>query len=231
MTAYIKKMLLRDHSLEVEACAGWRAAWASNVFRIKLGLGLAIAITILLFLPLFFQTIELRNGREVNDVVLQYLHPYNVSTLIFIVVWSMAALTTVRALKQPYTLILFLWSFIFLTLTRIIAISVHPLNPPVGLIPLVDPLSNAFYKGTFITKDLFFSGHTANQCLMLLCMRKSSDRILVFFSIIVLAVLLLVQHVHYTIDVLAAPFFTYCCYMMGKWVVMKWEKPAAAELP
>ena len=226
MTAYIKKVLLRDRSLEVEACAGWKEAWGSNAFKLKFTIGLVIVITILLLLPPFFQAIELRNGHEINDVILQHLKPYNVSTLIFISVWSMAALMAVRAIQQPYIFVLFLWSYIFLTLTRMIAISVHPLNPPQGLIPLVDPLSNAFYKGTFITKDLFFSGHTSSQCLMFLCMRKVTDKIVVLSSVILLAVLLLVQHVHYTVDILAAPFFTYCCYTMGKWVVMKWEKTA-----
>ena len=225
MTAYIKKILLRNNALEVEACDGWRAAWDSNVFKIKFSLGLVLCITILLFLPLFFQNIELRNGRVINDVVLQYIKPYNVSALIFLLVWSMAALTAVRAIQQPYIFLLFLWSFIFLTLSRIVAITVHPLNPPVGLIPLVDPLSNAFYKGGFITKDLFFSGHVSTQFLMFFCMRKNTDRLIVFCSIILLVVLLLVQHVHYTIDILAAPFFSYCCYSMGKWLVMKWEKP------
>lgn len=226
MTAYIKKVLLRDNSLEVEACAGWRAAWKSNAFKLKFWIGLVTVITVLAFLPAFFHAIELRNGRIVNDIVLQHLSPYNVSIFIFILVWSMAALMTVRAIQQPYTFILFLWSFIFLTLTRIAAISVHPLNPPQGLIPLVDPLSNFFYKGVFITKDLFFSGHTSTQCVIFLCMRRTGDRIIVLSSIVLLAVLLLVQHVHYTVDILAAPFFAYCCYTMGKWVAMKWEDPA-----
>ncbi|OJW84054.1 MAG: hypothetical protein BGO69_09915 [Bacteroidetes bacterium 46-16] len=218
-------MLFKDTALRLETGAGWKAALKGKAFVLKLSLGLLVMAGILWFLPAFFHAIELRNGRVVNDVILQHLRPFDVSTFIFLLVWSMVALTTWRAIQQPYIFLLFLWSFIFLTLVRIAAISIHPLNPPRGLIPLVDPLSNYFYKGTFITKDLFFSGHTATQCLMFLCMRKSTDRLLALLSILVLAVLLLVQHVHYTIDILAAPFFTYCCYAMGKWVVMKWETP------
>jgi len=223
MTAYIKKLLLRDTSLAVEACAGWREAWANKVFRFKLTLGIVTVAIVLSFLPAFFQAIEIRNGKVISDMVLQSLKPYNVSTLIFIMVWSMAALTLYRAIQQPYIFLLFLWAYILLTLIRMTTITIHPLNPPSGLIPLVDPVSNYFYKGTFITKDLFFSGHVSAQCLMFFCMRKAADRLVVLFSIVVLAVLLLVQHVHYTIDILSAPFFSYCCYTMSKWIVMKWE--------
>jgi hypothetical protein len=219
MAAYLRKALLGQNVLPAEPSGNWKLAWKNKMFRLKLAFGLLIITGILYSLPSFFHAIELRNGRVVNDVVLRHLPAYNVSGLVFLLVWSMAAFTTWRAVQQPYIFILFLWSFIFLTLVRIAAISIHPLDPPRGLIPLVDPLSNYFYKGTFITKDLFFSGHTATQCLMFLCMRKPTDRIVLFLSILLLAALLLVQHVHYTIDVLAAPFFTYCCYMMGKWVV------------
>lgn len=226
MTAYIKKLLLRDNSLQVEACQGWREALANNVFRLKFFIGLALVIAILSSLPPFFQIIEARNGHVINDVVLQALRPHDVSTLIFILLWSSAALMSFRAIQQPYTFLLFMWSYIFLTLTRVVAISVHPLNAPAGLIPLVDPLSNMFYKGGFITKDLFFSGHTSSLCLMFLCMRRAGDKLFMILAALLLALLLLVQHVHYTIDVLAAPFFTFCCYTMGKWTVMKWENAA-----
>jgi hypothetical protein len=42
-----------------------------------------------------------------------------------------------------------------------------------------------------------------------------------FFLVATLCVgvMVLVQHVHYTIDVIAAPFFTYLAYRLGKIVV------------
>jgi hypothetical protein len=100
-----------------------------------------------------------------------------------------------------------------------ISIIVLPLNPPNELIELIDPISNSFYGSKFITKDLFYSGHTATQFLMFLCLQKRGDKLVTFISTIAIGVLVLVQHVHYTIDVVAAPFFTYLVFIITKKII------------
>lgn len=100
-----------------------------------------------------------------------------------------------------------------------ISISLVALNPPIGLIPLSDPLTGIFYGEATITKDLFFSGHIATVTLILLCLEKRNDKIVAFFSIIAIAILLVIQHIHYTIDILASPIITYICYRFTKFVL------------
>ena len=161
------------------------------------------------FLNPFFQAIEVRDGIDVNDILLSILPAKDCSEAIFILIWSCVALATIRFLNNPMLFIVFLWSYVALCLTRIITITLVPLNAPPGLIPLRDPLSNYFYGQVFITKDLFYSGHTATLFLIFLCLEKKNDKLIVLLSTGIVGLLLLVQHVHYSMDVLAAPFFAY----------------------
>jgi hypothetical protein len=111
-------------------------------------------------------------------------------------------------------LLVMLWAYNGVTLVRMACIGLVSLNPPAGLIPLMDPITNQFYGQRYITHDLFFSGHTTTVFLIFLCLKKKTDRIYALFASIALGFLLLVQHVHYTVDVLAAPLFTYGVYRL-----------------
>ena len=194
----------------------WRVALSQPHFSKKAVLGIALNILVLILFPFFFQYIEQRDGRQLQDIVLNNIAAVNVSVFIFIIIWSTALLTLIRAIQQPEIFITFLFSFFILSLTGIATILLVPLNAPQGLIPLTDPLSNTFYGGPFVTKDLFYSGHVATQFLMFLCLKKRMDKYLTALSTISVAILVLMQHVHYTIDVLAAPLFAYFCYTPGR---------------
>jgi membrane-associated phospholipid phosphatase len=89
---------------------------------------------------------------------------------------------------------------------------------------LTDPLTGVFYGNSVITKDLFFSGHTATLTLIFLCLKKRNDRIIACVATVVVGFLVLVQHVHYTIDVLAAPIFAYAFYRLCKYFLTKNNK-------
>lgn len=197
----------------------WKKAWGISIFKQYVLIGLALLIILLIAFPYFFNFIEGRAGRSINDVVLNSIPATNVSNWVFTIIWSMALLTIVRCVQEPNIFLLFLWGFIMLSLSRMISIIVLPLNPPNELIELIDPISNSFYGSKFITKDLFYSGHTATQFLMFLCLQKRGDKLVTFISTIAIGVLVLVQHVHYTIDVVAAPFFTYLVFIITKKII------------
>ena len=196
----------------------WKLAFQNRSFTVKLLVGFGINLALLSYLPFFFQQIERREGKAVNDLILQMLEPRDCSVLLFVVIWSVALLTTIRIVQRPGIAVVYMWGFALLTMSRIVSITLHPLNPPAGLIPLVDPMVDAFYQGHFITKDLFFSGHTAAEALSFLSLRKKWDKAACFAATLIVGAIVLVQHVHYTIDVLAAPFFTYCCYLLAVWI-------------
>jgi len=197
----------------------WVDTLKDDSFKVKLYIGIGLLVTVLISFPFFFQHIELREGTVLNDAVLDYLSPRDASIPIFTIIWTMTALFFVRSVQSPTLFLTFMYGFILLSASRFVTISLVALDPPHGLIPLVDPISNSFYGKSFVTKDLFYSGHTSAQCLFFLCFRRKLDRLIALFCTIAVGFLVLVQHVHYTIDVIAAPVFTIICYYIAKKIV------------
>jgi hypothetical protein len=196
----------------------WGNAWKEKRFRLLVITGSIVFFAVLVSFPVFFTYIEKRQGTVINDRLLLWLPPYDVSIPTFIIIWSMTVLLWIRCVQDPGIFIVFLYGFILLSLSRMLTITLLPLDPPQGLIPLKDPLSSIFYGGmdVFIKKDLFYSGHTSIQLLMLFTFRKKSDKVLAFFSSLAIASLVLVQHVHYTIDVAGALVFSYVVYRISR---------------
>ncbi len=194
----------------------WLSAIKQGKFLSIVVIFLALLIAIVISLPLFFSYVERRSGSIIDDLLLRHLPANDISVILFSVLWAVILLGLYRSFQYPGIFISLLVSFCFLTLIRTASIYLIPLEPPFLLIPLKDPLSNFFYgQPVFITKDLFFSGHTATMFLMFLCLNKKHDKLIAFLASIITAVLLLVQHVHYTVDVLAAPLFSWLAYKLA----------------
>ena len=194
----------------------WIASFSNPKFRIKFIFFFFTLLITVSLLPLFFQFIETRKGLVLNDILLNHIPAHNVSLLLFVIIWSVIILSLWRAVNDPPICYLLLSSFTLLTLLRIFCLYLVPLNPPPGLIVLNDPLSNFFYGSSFITKDLFFSGHTATMFLMYLCLQKKTEKCYALSAAITVAILVLVQHIHYSIDVIAAPVFTYLIFKIAR---------------
>ncbi len=197
----------------------WKINLQSSDYRKKLIIGLILISFILLSLPFFFQAIEKRNGISFNDYLLSWLPAYDLSLYIFTVIWSMTLFTFSRFKQDPNIFLTFLWGFILINLSRFVFIGLIPLNAPADLIPIHDPISNHFYGPKFITKDLFFSGHTAAMFLMFLCLKKRTDKIMALLATIIIGIAVLIQHVHYTVDVVMAPVITYFLWIGSKKIV------------
>ncbi len=199
----------------------WTATWNSRYKRYQMIIGTVIISIMIFSLQFFFAYIQKRKGAVLNDWLLAYIPAYNVSVLIFALIWGMALLILIRAINNPSIYITYCWTLIFVYTVRFVTLSVVALDPPPGMVPLVDPLSSAFYGNVTITKDLFFSGHTATMVQIFLCLEKRRDKIIALIAAFAVACLLLVQHVHYTIDVLAAPVVVYLCYRLTRYLFFK----------
>lgn len=178
-----------------------------------------IFIVTILILPLalflfskFLLYIEARDGVVLNDPLFNYFNAIDVNSFIFILIYSSIIGGFIHLLNYPKFLVIGLQSYILLILFRTVSMFLVPLNPPIGTIDLQDPLVFIIGTGTKITKDLFFSGHTSTLFLIFLCARNKRLKILFLILTIAVAVLIILQKVHYTIDVLVAPFYSYAAY-------------------
>jgi membrane-associated phospholipid phosphatase len=197
----------------------WAAAMSNVRFRNKTIIGVILLLAILLYFPYFFAFIEHRqHGIKINDWVLQVIPPKDFSIPIFIIIWSIFSLFIFRCINNPLLFVQAVFSVILLSFTRMAAIYLVQLEPPLELIRLKDPLTSITYGGKdlFITKDLFFSGHTSNMLLLALCFDRKTDKIFTFIAAFLVGILVLFQHVHYSIDVVGAVVFTFLLVPLGK---------------
>lgn len=194
-----------------------RERWRGRIAELLLTL-LGVAIILALFLR-FTGWVERRAGVVLEDPILQALPPIDLSWPIFGIIYGGLVAALVILLRRPEDLLLTLRAYGLLVLVRIAAMWVTPLDPPEGMILLVDPIAGVGPGGA-LTRDLFFSGHTATMVLLALGMRHRIERVLFFLAALLLAAFLLLQHVHYTVDILAAPFFAWGCFRMARALYM-----------
>lgn len=198
----------------------WAATWNSRPGRYQIIFGTVFMAGIIFSLQFFFAHIQKREGIVLNDWLLVRIPPHDVSVSIFTLIWGMALLIIIRAARNPDIYISYCWTFTFVYIVRFATLSLVALNPPAGMVPLIDPLSSAFSGNAVITKDLFFSGHTTTMLLIFLCLERRVDKIIALIAAFAVASLLLVQHIHYTIDVLAAPVVVYPCYRLTRYLFL-----------
>jgi membrane-associated phospholipid phosphatase len=103
-------------------------------------------------------------------------------------------------------------SYILLLIVRTIAMYSIPLDPPHAVIPLIDPFVKYLGTGIQLNKDLFFSGHTATLFLLYLVSENKILKTVFLICTITVGLSVLIQHNHYTVDVISAPFFAYGIY-------------------
>ncbi|HEX9739750.1 MAG TPA: phosphatase PAP2-related protein [Ignavibacteriaceae bacterium] len=187
----------------------FRETFRNNKFKIEFFITITLLVLILVTLSNFLNFIERRNGVILNDPVLNLFDPVDLTWLTFGLMYVSLIAAIIFFSKKPQLLLLAFQSYILMIILRMIAMHLVSLNPPEKMIPLNDPLVEFFGTGQLLTKDLFFSGHTATLFLLFLLADLKSLKIFFLISTITLAISVLLQHVHYSIDVLAAPFFAY----------------------
>ena len=191
----------------------WREAWSHPFFRIEFMLSFLVNMALWKFISWYFPIIQAREGKVISDPIINMITPIDLSWWTFGFEYLVVVLGLTYAAFRPRQLMLLFETIFLLTVTRMATLYFFPLDPPIGIIPLEDPiLGKLVYTGNVINKDLFFSGHTVMVFIMFLSVRHKLLKALFLVLTIFVASFLVIQHVHYSFDVLAAPFFTWIGY-------------------
>jgi len=178
-------------------------------FRRQLYVTIAVLLVTLAGLSRFLEFVEDRPGTVLHDPVLQSFSPIDLTWLTFALIYIGLVAGLATLLRTPRIFLVTVQSYVLMVAVRIIMMYAFPLNPPEGLIPLKDPFVQYFGSGRPPTKDLFFSGHTATLFLLFLTAQTKGMKALFFTCAVTVAVAVILQHVHYMVDVLVAPFVSY----------------------
>jgi len=173
-------------------------------------------ITTLVVIYNFLQFIENRQGVILNDPFLRILPSLNVSVPLFMLTYSGTLFGVGYVLRKPDLTILTALTYMFILWLRMTCMYFTPLEPPIHIVPLRDfVLESTFYSGNVNLKDLFFSGHTASMFLFFMVIPNKKVKWVYLIVTFLVASLVLIQHAHYTIDVLVAPVMVWFAYNMA----------------
>lgn len=193
----------------------WTLALKNTNFRNRFLLSLGFLVLILTGFAWLLAYIETRQGHTFYDPILNFFKPRDVSDFIFFVTYTTAIIALVYAFSSPYKFLHLIQMYGSLTVLRIITLFFIPLEPPSEIIPLRDEfLTNTFYAGAQNLKDLFFSGHAATLFLFYFFSTNKVLKYLFLIAGIAVSIGVVLQHVHYSYDVIAAPIFAYIAYRL-----------------
>ncbi len=201
--------------------AAWKYYWSIRNFRIQFIITVCVLISFMFVFPYFFDFIESLQGKPLHDPFLDLLPATNVSIPTFSILYFVVISWLIISIKNPKVLLTGMQTYALVTVLRMITIPLFPLQPPLDYIPLREPFVQFFtHGGRIISHDLFFSGHMTS---ILFCYystsRKFFKKLYLVFAFII-GIFLMVQRVHYTIDILAAPLFTWLCFLLSKKVLL-----------
>lgn len=190
----------------------WKNELKRKAFRIELVLTILFLIITLHFLSRFLVFIETREGVILSDPILPFFNAVDLTWFSFSLIYLSIVTAIIIFVPVPHQIMLAVQSYIVMVVIRIAAMYLTPLDPPPGMIPLNDPVVEIIGTGQLLTRDLFFSGHTATLFLFYLVSDKKLFKYLFLICVVLVGISVLLQKVHYTIDVFVAPFFAYIAF-------------------
>jgi len=194
----------------------WKALFARPSTRYAFILTILALATALNLFGRFLVYVESRPGIVLHDPLFDLFNAHDFNTPIFVLIYGSLITGLIFLLPKPRYLMLALQAYCIMVIMRFIAMYLTPLEVPEGIINLRDPLVFTLGTGKIVTKDLFFSGHIASLTILFFTAKNKHLKRIFFALTIIVAVLIFLQKAHYTIDMLAAPFFAFTAWSVAK---------------
>lgn len=191
----------------------WRQYGSDRVFQLHLGVTVIGFLAFLRWGIALISSFEARHGRVLADPILQALPPRDFSVPIFALIYSAIIITVFRLFWQPARLLFGLQAGLLILVMRTISLYLVPLEPPPGMILLEDPFIAWVFgsEQNVAVKDLFFSGHVAIMSVLIFVTESGYWRKYLVTATVLVATFIAWQHVHYSVDIFAAPVFVMVC--------------------
>jgi len=160
-----------------------------------------------------------RASNSVTDIILSNLRTFDVDGLFIYGGFCIFLIITFFCLLEPKKMPFILKSISFFVLTRSIFVSLTHIAPFPSQIAIA---STNFLNHFIFSGDLFFSGHTGLPFLMaLIYWHEKYVRYFFLAMSIFFGCVVLLGHLHYSIDVLSAFYITYSIYNLNKYFFKK----------
>ncbi len=159
-----------------------------------------------------------RAGNSVQDIVLSNIPVFDVQDIFVYGPVIMWVVLLVYCFNKPHQIPFILKSIALFIIIRSTFVSLTHIGPyPDRLIMGAD--SPDWIKLFTFGGDLFFSAHTGLPFLLaLIFWKEKALRILFIATSIFFGIIVLMGHLHYSIDVLSAFFITYTIYHISVWL-------------
>ena len=185
----------------------WSSQFSDKNFRVIFIATIVVLIICLTALSNFLTYNDTLSGVAYIDPILKYFKPID-----FFLIYGGLLAGLIFLIQYPHHLLIAFQAYSLMGVFRICVMYSLPLDPVPDTIPLEDPLVQLFGTGEILMRDLFFSGHTSTMFLLSLTAPIKKLKYIFIMLTVFVGLAVLIQHAHYTVDVLAAPFFAYTSY-------------------
>jgi len=195
----------------------YRESWVDRHFRFSVPVALA-AFTGALFVNFWaIQQATNKASASVTDIILSNIPVFEVDGFFVYGTFAIVLISVIMLLAHPNRIPFALHSVTLFILIRSAFTLMTHLGPPE--VAYVSDFGMAI-TNSFFGADQFFSAHTGMPFLGALAFWGISRRLTWFYLLcsVSFAVIVLLGHIHYTIDVFSAFFITYGIYHIALWL-------------